>query len=513
MDKTIPNNKYKNPINYSPVAYQSLDDNGLIIKVNDAWLNLFKYNREDIEGIKNIADLIDPNYRKWFCESLTELISKGTINGMEYIFVDVDGKQVCVRINGEALYDDSGDFICTQCALFDITEFKRIATDTIALEKHVREYQKLEAIGTLAGGVSHDFNNILQVILGFSELLLLDIDNNNNNNERYINAIREATNNGAKLTRQLKYFSGKDVSCLEPVDINNTIKSVMSLLEHTVPKTINIKYDLHSDVFIILADKGQLEQVIMNLTINATQSMVDGGNLYISTYNKLSEATDTDIPVGSYVVLSIMDTGYGIPKEHLNKIFNPFFSTKKYIGGSGLGLSVVYGIIKNHKGHIECESTVGEGTVFKVYLPVDENLKLKLPIVLKTENIPLLGTETVLVIDDEYAITELAENILTTYNYNVIVVNNCKEALDIYKTKGSDIDIVILDLDMPVMHGSICLENILEIDPEAVIVIASGHYDDEGPVGKSVTAGATGYLTKPFTLIDLLSIIRQILDR
>ncbi|HLD89564.1 MAG TPA: response regulator [Patescibacteria group bacterium] len=393
-----------------------------------------------------------------------------------------------------------------------IIQRKRNIIKTLRLEKQLREAQKMEAIGTLSGGLSHDFNNILQIILGYSDLIMLEINNEKTPKKEYIQAIVEAANKGARLTGQLRYFSEKERSFKEPISLNRSVESTVELMKRTIPKMINIDYSLEKDLYPIMADVGQIEQVIMNLAINAVHAMPDGGDLNIITCNTHIGAGHTEFKEGTYVVLTVSDTGCGIPQENISKIFNPFFTTKKQTtGGSGLGLYVVYGIVKNHSGYITCDSVVDQGTTFCIYLPADRTAVIKPPTAVITVTDYTEGNETILVVDDEEFLTDLTENYLTTQGYNVILAKNGEEALDIYK-KTFKIDLVILDLNMPGMGGIACLKKLLEYDPKAKVIIASG-YSDAGPIGETKTMGALGYLNKPFTLTDLAVLIRHVLDR
>jgi PAS domain S-box-containing protein len=393
-----------------------------------------------------------------------------------------------------------------------IIQRKRNVVKTLRLEKQLREAQKMEAIGTLSGGLSHDFNNILQIILGYSDLIMLDLQKEIVPKKEYMQAVVEAANKGARLTGQLKYFSEKEKSFKEPISLNNSIESTVSLMQRTMPKMINITYFLAKDLAPIRADIGQMEQVIMNLALNAMHAMPNGGELDISTCNKYVGAGHIEFKEGDYVVLKMRDTGCGIPQENISKIFNPFFTTKKQTtGGSGLGLYVVYGIVKNHDGYITCDSVVGQGTTFCIYLPADSTAVIKHvpPVIVVTEETG--GNETILVVDDEESLTSLTENYLTVQGYNVIVAKNGEEALAVY-TKGTKVDLVVLDLNMPGMGGIVCLKKLLAYDPKAKVIIASG-YSAAGPIGETKAMGALGYLNKPFTLTDLSALIRHTLDR
>jgi len=388
----------------------------------------------------------------------------------------------------------------------DITEKKK-------LEAQLQQAQKMEAVGTLAGGIAHDFNNILQAIFGYTQILLMGKEPSNPDYEK-LEAIEKSAERASDLTKRLLIFSRKVESKLRPVDLNNEIEQVSQMLERTIPKMINIELHLSEDIKIINADPAQIEQIMMNLGVNARDAMPNGGRLMFETENMILDEeyckTHSGSKPGQYVKLSISDTGQGMDKETLRHIFEPFYTTKETGKGTGLGLAMVYGIVKSHSGYIMCYSEPGEGTIFKIYFPIIEKEAERVES--KEEKVPIKGgNETILLVDDEEAIRELAEDILTRFGYTVLMASDGETALEIYREKKEEINLVILDIIMPGMGGRKCLEELLKMNPKSRIIIASG-YSMNGPNKEVLKAGAKGFISKPYDMKGMLKTVRKILD-
>jgi CheY-like chemotaxis protein len=372
----------------------------------------------------------------------------------------------------------------------------------------------MEAVGTLAGGIAHDFNNLLQAVQGYAELLLLSRGKKEPGYQE-LHEISRAAKRGGELTRQLLTFSRKEESRLRPIDLNREVMDVRELLLRTIAKMIEIKLHLAVELKSINGDPGQIEQVLMNLAVNAKDSMPDGGKLVIETENVLLDEEyckkHVEVRSGEYVLLTVSDTGHGMDQQTLEHIFEPFFTTKEVGEGTGLGLATVYGIVKGHGGFILCNSKPGEGTTFKVYFPAIEPHGAS--VVMKDVTIPPRGDgEVILVVDDEDFIRDLGEKILTGYGYQVLTASDGENALEIYGKERGRIDLVLLDLIMPGMGGGRCLESLLEIDPQAKVLIASG-YSPGGPTRKALDAGAHGFVRKPYEVRDLLRVVQETLDQ
>lgn len=387
----------------------------------------------------------------------------------------------------------------------DITEQKR-------LEEQLRQAAKMEAIGTLAGGLAHDFNNLLQIVLGYADLLLLGKVKEGQDYQRAA-AIRAAAKRGSDLVRRILTFSRRVETKLQPISMNSELGQIKDLLRSSIPKMIDIKLHLADDLHTINADPTQIEQIVLNLAVNATHAMPEGGKLILETRNvQLDEEycrSRLETKPGPYVLLMVSDTGHGMDEDILDRIFEPFFTTKKPGEGTGLGLSIVFGIVKSHGGHITCHSRPGMGTSFRIYFPAVETRiefdpETTLPM-------PAFGTETLLLVDDEESIRNLGQELLGEVGYRVITAGTGQEALRIYRESKEQISLVILDLIMPDMGGTQCLEGLLAINPEVKVLIASGCSSD-APAQEVVNSGAKGFVGKPYNFKQILRAVRHALD-
>ncbi|MBE9573056.1 MAG: response regulator, partial [Proteobacteria bacterium] len=372
----------------------------------------------------------------------------------------------------------------------------------------------MEAVGTLAGGIAHDFNNVLQAISGYVQLLLMrkgadDPDHN------YLTQIDRSIKRAAELVQQLLIFSRKAETRLRPVDLNLEVAQVHKLLIKTIPRMVNVELRLADNIRIINADSMQLEQIVMNLAVNASDAMPDGGRLIIETKNTVLDEeyckTYLGATPGEYVLLTVSDTGCGMDRETLKHIFEPFYTTKEPGKGTGLGLAIIYGIVKSHNGHITCYSEPGSGATFKIYFPVLETEDIQqAPEREEMEEIHG-GSETILLVDDEKSIIDIGRDILGQYGYTIITAESGEEAVEVYKREGDRIDLVVLDLGMPGMGGHKCMEELLGINPEAKVIIASG-YSPSGKAQDTLKAGAAGFIGKPYQLASMLKKVREVLD-
>ena len=364
----------------------------------------------------------------------------------------------------------------------------------------------MEAIGTLAGGVSHDFNNLLQVISGFTHLLIMDKDEEDPDYTK-LQSIDGAVQRASDLVRQLLYFSRRMETDRKYLDLNNEVKRAQWILERTLPKMISVTMNLGEGLWPVKADPIQMEQVMLNLGVNAADAMPGGGELVLVTGNMTIGAgasTSTQgIEPGRYVLLRVSDTGHGMDQETLEHIFEPFFTTKAVGKGTGLGLASVFGIVKGHGGYISCTSEVGQGTSFSIYLPAAESMSGAASFGPDSSG-PPGGIETILVVDDEKFIRDTSSEILQRYGYNVLTAASGEQALEIYASRSGEIDLVLMDIGMPGMGGHKCLSGLLGINPQAKVIINSG-YPVDGAVKQSLESGAAGYVGKPYHVNDLLN--------
>ncbi|MCJ7616718.1 MAG: response regulator, partial [Desulfobacterales bacterium] len=383
------------------------------------------------------------------------------------------------------------------------------------LETQLLRSQKMEAIGTLAGGIAHDFNNLLQVISGYAQLLLLKKDVKDTD-YLYLKQIDESTQKATELTKQILIFGRKVESKLIALSLNQEIIKIHKLFQRTIPKMIDIELHLAEDLKFINADPLQLEQILMNLGLNARDAMPDGGKLTFETKNLvLDEAyckTHVDFVPREYVLLEISDTGHGIDKETLEHIFEPFYTTKKTGKGTGLGLAIVYGIVGSHGGHIICYSEPGQGATFKIYFPALLMDGIEQGLEPEDEAVIRGGHETLLIIDDEETLRNQGRDMLAKYGYTAITSETGERAIEIYEKEKDRIDLVILDIGMPGMGGYKCLEQLVKIDPEIKVIVASG-YTTSARVEELLKFGAADFIDKPYRLRDMFQRIRRVLDQ
>ena len=489
-----------------------MNKKGNFIDANELALDLFGYKKEEISDL-TYFQLIHPDQNAGLISnSWAELLQTGAqIEPIEVKMKSRDGKTIYIQASG-TLIPGTEEIIGVAR---DITESKLAGEAKQALEKQLLQAQKMEAVGTLAGGIAHDFNNSLQGILGFIQILLLEKKEDKAAIKKF-KQIEAAALRASELTQQLLTFSRQVESKLVPVDLNQEARQVEKILRRTIPKMIDIELHLEKDLNVINADAAQIEQVMMNLAINARDAMPQGGKLIIETKNIFLDEeyckTYLDAVPGDYAMLCISDNGIGIDNNTLEYIFDPFFTTKNHNEGTGLGLAMVYGIIKNHWGHITCNSEPGAGTIFKIYFPVFQEEFVRRPEQEDTIEEISGGTETILLVDDDKPIRELAEEILKMFGYNVLSARDGESALNIYQKGKNHISLIILDLIMPGMGGRKCLEEILKLNPSQKVIIASG-YSINGSAQDLLGKGAKDFIKKPYEMRPMLAKVREVLDQ
>jgi len=396
-----------------------------------------------------------------------------------------------------------------------ITERDRAEAEKAKVEVQLLQAQKMEAIGTLAGGIAHDFNNILGAILGYAEIVRDDAELGRTRVQD-VDQIIAAAERAKSLVQQILTSSRKVEPERRPLDLNQEVRRAMELLAHTLPKMISTRLSLAPGLNRVFADPGQLSQVMLNLTANAAQAMPEGGVLTIATQEVTVEQrlchTCGELFSGPWVTLTIADTGQGIPPDDIPRIFDPFFTTKDVGKGTGLGLSMVHGIIQGHGGHIECQSQLGQGATFTIYLAPCSRRGGEVAEETPDAENAFPGGETILLVDDEAPLRNMGERLLTPLGYQVLTASSGEEALKVYQGGADAIDLVIMDLGMPGMGGYKALQAILAQDPAASVVIASG-YSAQDQVRHALEAGAAGYVAKPFRRLDLLAAVRAALER
>lgn len=420
----------------------------------------------------------------------------------------------------EPRHDYSNDHFNTVQRLADLYALalhrQHSLEDRLLIENHLQHARKMESLGTLAGGVAHDFNNLLSVIMGYSEMLL--------ENDPELIQVPEAADEifGAgkqarELVNQILTFSRKMDPVLEPVDLNRVIGDVKNMLDRTMPKMIKVTYDLADDTGLINADAGNMTQVFMNLCANAKDAMPEGGDIVIKTRKIFPDKAFLSrhgwARQKNYICLTVADTGIGMDQDIMDHIYDPFFTSKAFGKGTGLGLSSVYGIVQTHGGHIICDSEPGKGTRFKIYLPAlgtGASLVEGASGVQGEKGGPVKG-ETILLVDDERLIRDIGKRILAVSGYQALEAGSGEDALQIYRERGNEIDLVILDINMPGMGGEKCLDELLSLDPDVKVIQASGYFRDSSNPG--IADKVSAFLQKPFTVGKMAQTIRQVLDR
>lgn len=496
-------NKYRTLFDESRDGVYAVLREGEITDANPSFLEMFGYTKEELIG-KNVRQLyVDPADRIIFQE---EIEKKGFVKDYELMLRKKDGTPVDCLLTSSVQYGNDGNIIGDRGIVRDLTTRKR-------LQNQLLQAQKMEAIGTLAGGISHDFNNILQIILACTDLMIMH-KGKDSLDLRNLKMIQKATRDARHLIKGLLMFSRQTQSNRRSVNLSQQLKYTRKMLRRMIPRMIEIELTVAQDLKTVNADPVQIGQVLTNLAINAHHAMSKGGKLTIAAKNvTLKEdqcLTIVDSQPGEYVMLEISDTGHGMDKEVLDRIFEPFYTTKGSNEGTGLGLSIVYGIVKNHGGHITCSSEPGQGTTFTIYFPAVPGESMP-DMATTSVDITAFGTESILLVDDEEPIRKSIGNILTRCGYTVHTATDCKEALQIYREKKDEIDLAVLDLDMPGMSSELCMEEILRIDPRARIIIASGHSIDECKK-RAPMVEAIRFIGKPFDTGEFLRVIQKVLN-
>jgi PAS domain S-box-containing protein len=478
--------------------------NGGVTGANDAFLRLVGHTREDLEtGRINWMALTPPEYAHIDRRALEDIAASGICSPYEKEYLLKDGSRVPILL-GSAAFEDNPDEGVSY--VIDLTERKK-------LEHQFLRAQRMESIGTLAGGIAHDLNNILAPIT-MSIHLLKDAVSDPQSRD-ILETIEVSAKRGADIVRQVLTFArGVEGERIE-IQPNHLLKDLESIIKDTFPKDIRMRFSIPSDTWSILGDPTQVHQILLNLCVNARDAMPNGGNLTVGVENcMLDEHYSTmniEAKPGRYVNISVTDTGTGMPPALIDKIFDPFFTTKELNKGTGLGLSTVMAIVKSHEGLLNVYSEPGKGTTFKVYLPAIEGASEALKALTGKVSLRQGKGETVLVVDDEASILNITMRTLQTSGYVVLTATNGADALAVYLEHKDQIAVVLTDMMMPVMDGPAMIHALMRINPEIKIIAASG-LNANGGSAKTPLAGVTHFLTKPYTARILLSTIQEIID-
>jgi two-component system, cell cycle sensor histidine kinase and response regulator CckA len=496
-------------------GFVMVDVHGRITDANQAFCEMLGYSLDELRSMNDFYAVTPARWRTWEAEEIWQkrLLGRGYSGIYEKEYIRKDGTVFPVELQSYAVFDDQGNVEYLWGVARDITKRKQAEAESEKLQAQLLQAQKMESIGILAGGVAHDFNNLLQVVRGNVELLMHGKADVHPDAIR-LNSISRSLDRATRLIRQLLVFSRKAGSRRIKVNLNQVVRETLQILERTIPKMIALELRLDPATLPLFADPVQIEQILLNLASNSVDAMPEGGRLIIETGNATLDdsfvRTHPGSSPGCHVRLTVTDTGAGMNREAQAHVFDPFFTTKEVGKGTGLGLAMVYGIVKSHGGYTQCYSEPGLGTTFTIYLPAvecgipPENDKPE-----KTP--PRGGNETILVVDDEPDIRELTRESLEMLGYGVQCVANGEDALQAYQAHGSSIDLVLLDLNMPGMGGYKCLKELLRIDPEVKVVIASG-YTANNQGKHALSAGARGFIGKPYLFKDLAAGVRKALD-
>ena len=498
----------------SEVRYRDLVENAIDIiythdldgnytSVNRAAENITGYSREEAMSM-NLAQTVAPEYLEKARSMIAAKLTGEEVTAYEVEIIAKDGRRVAIEVNTRIIYEN-GTPVGVQGIARDITERKH-------LEDKLRQSHKMEAIGLLAGGIAHDFNNLLTAITGYSNLTLrkMPVDDPLRVN---IKQIKDAGDRAAALTSQLLAFSRKQVLKPRVHNLNSVITEVEGILRRIIRENVVFETDLAPKLGNIKADPGQIEQVIINLVVNARDAMPMGGNLTIKTQNVRVDMEDADqhltLECGRFVKMTIADTGQGIDMLTQSRIFEPFFTTKEVGKGTGLGLSTAHGIVKQSGGDIKVFSEVGCGTAFEVYLPcVDEAVEM--PKRVKDVEERHAGVETILLVEDEDIVRKLVSEILTNSGYTVLEAASGKEALDICDTYSKPVQMLLTDVVMPDMGGSELTNKVIAVRPDIKVLFMSGYTDDLVAHGGVMPADIP-LIEKPFTPDGLARRVRDVL--
>jgi len=472
----------------------------------DGYYTLFGYDRsESLPGWTSWSERIHPEDVPRVTAGFQQAVTGAAIEWKdEYRYRRKDDTFAVVQDRGHIIRDANGRALRMVGGMTDITEHKKI------LNQYLRA-QRMESIGTLAGGIAHDLNNVLAPVLMSIELLRMQIPDEGA--QRILNTIEQSTNRGAALVRQVLTFARGIEGQHGAIKLELLLKDILRILEETFTRSIRIDQHFARDLWAVNGDATQLHQVLLNLAVNARDAMPDGGVLTFAAENVTIDAqyaaTSRDAKPGPHVCVSVSDTGGGIRPDTLERIFEPFFTTKEVGKGTGLGLSTAQAIVKSHHGFITVYSEVGKGTMFKVYIPADPTLQ-NIPPAPEFTTLHRGSGETILVIDDESSVLTITQQTLEAFGYRVLVAHDGAEGVALYAQRRASIAVVLTDMVMPIMDGPATVNALMHINPEIQIIAASG-LDANGRIAKAAGNGVKHFLPKPYTAETLLTTLRNVL--
>jgi PAS domain S-box-containing protein len=502
--------RFRNVYDTAPLAFVVWDINARVIDWNKKAEALFGWAREEVID-NNFFDFLIPEKDRPRVKDVVNILLKGELQSHSINDnLTKDGRIITCEWNNSPLHDNDGNIIGAISLGLDITERKQVEEEKDKLQTQLQQAHKMEAIGTLAGGIAHDFNNIVGIILGNTELAIDDVPEGNPA-QLNLKEVRTASLRAKDVVRQLLSFARKTKLEKKPANIIPIIKESLKFLRSSIPTSIEIRQNIAKDVDTILADPTQINQILINLCANSHHSMPDGGVIVITLKNiELDEDTSdqcSKLNPGRYVNLAVSDTGHGISQEKIDRIFDPYFTTKEVGKGTGMGLAVVHGIVKGHNGLITVESELGKGTTFSIFFPVVER---EVVVEAETDEKLPTGSERILFIDDEESLVKIGHQRLEWLGYKVEATISPIEALRLFRSQPDQFDLVITDLTMPKMTGDKLVKKILNIRSDIPIILCTG-FSEKIDEKKSKAIGASGYLEKPHNKRDLAKIVRKVL--
>lgn len=495
----------------SPLAVTVLNTDGRVVLWNPAAERMFGWTAREAQA----AHLPFVGTEHWEeHRSLTQMVLSGkALSGVEVRRLKKDGSMIDLKLFGAPLRDGGGKVVGAMGILEDITERKQAQEERARLEEQLWQAQRMEAVGRLAGGVAHDFNNLLLAISGYAELTMSQLNENDPAREN-VQRILEAADRAGALTGHLLALSRKQVLSMTVMNLNTVVTEVEAMLKHIIGEDIDVRTVLEKPLACIEADYAQVEQILINLTVNSRDAMPDGGYLLIETANVMLDEeqarTLAGVTPGRYVMMAVSDTGVGMDEETVQRAFEPFFTTKETGRGTGLGLSTVYGIVEQHGGRITLSSRPGEGACVKMYFPVVSG-RLETDARAIAEPAGDGGSETVLVVEDESVVRNLVSTILVERGYRVISFSSPHEALEAVKRRTGDIDLLITDVVMPGMNGRELHRQLAEVCGDTKVLYMSG-YSDGVLGGLDAEGTSAGFLQKPFSVSILAEKVRDVLE-
>lgn len=504
--------RYRTLVENLPVGISLVDNEFRITMVNRKMGELFRRSAESFVG-QFCYDQFDKGKEIYLCYSDTKNMSSLQVNQIEAEGIRGDDSHFAAHLTTVPLQDQGGRSTGFIVLVEDVTAKIQAAAEKRQLQEHLRHAEKMEAIGHLAGGVAHDFNNQLTGVLGYADILLLRLKDEKF--KEYVRNIKNSAERSASLIQQLLAFGRKGKYLSVPVAIDQIVEEVVSILERSIDKRIQISNICQDGPLMVLGDPAQLQNAILNIALNARDAMPGGGKMIFETkpFNppadwKFSKVYSEEQSDTNYLQVSVGDTGDGMDADTMKHIFEPFFTTKEMGKGTGMGLASAYGTLSGHKGHIDVESGVGKGTTFHLYLPL---CVTDLPAVQLKSRRFIKGKARILLVDDEPAVRETAAEMLQTLGYQVSECKNGQEAVDQYRQAWREIDMVIMDMIMPVMDGRDAVIAMQMINPDVRVLLCSG-YSLDGRAQSILKEGKVGFIGKPFTVIALSERVAEALN-